>query len=119
MLRRVAFKVIRIQLVIGSVAVVAWLIAGGMTAGFAALVGLLISIAMTGYVALKWSLSSTAEEPRAMLGGFYRAEMMKLLLGTGLIFVGVYMFRDQAAALVTTLAFTLAAYGFVLLENID
>lgn len=119
MLRRVAFKIIRIQLVIGGAAIVVWLMAGGMIAGLAALVGLLISIAMTGYVALKWSLSSTADEPRAMLGGFYRAEMMKLLLGTGLIFIGVYVFREQAAALVTTLAFTLAAYGFVLLENID
>ncbi len=119
MLRRVAWRVIRIQWLIGAVAAAIWWWLGGPAAALAALVGLGISTAMTGYVALKWSLSSGAEEPKAMLGGFYRAEMMKLLLGTGLIFIGVYVFRDNAAALVTTLAFTLAAYGLVLLGDID
>ena len=119
MLKRVAWKVIRLQLLIGLAAMGTWLWVGGMSAALAALAGLGISAAMTAYVALKWSLSSTAEEPRAMLGGFYRAEMMKLLLGSGLIFIGVYTFRDNAAALVSTLAVTLAAYGLVLLSDID
>lgn len=119
MLRQVALKVVRIQLLIGLVSAVIWIWAGGLEAGLAALVGLGISVLMTGYVALRWSLSSDPREPQAMLGGFYRAQVMKLLLGTGLIFIGVYVFRDQAAALVTTLALTLSAYGFVLLGKID
>jgi len=118
-LRRVALRIVRLQLVIGLAAAALWWFIGGPIAALAALTGLGISVAMTGYVALKWAVSGSAEDPRAMLGGFYRAEAMKLLLGTGLIFFGVFLFRDQAAALVTTLALTLAAYGLVLLGDIE
>lgn len=119
MLREIALKIVRIQFLIGAFAALIWLLAGGVAAAIAALVGLGISVLMTGYVALKWSLSSDPRQPQAMLSGIYRAEIMKLLLGTGMIFIGVYVFRDQAAALVTTLALTLSAYGFVLLGKID
>lgn len=119
MLKQVALKVLRIQLLLGSASAGLWLWAAGTAAGLAALVGLGISVLMTGYVALRWSLSSDPREPQAMLGGFYRAQVMKLLLGTGMIFIGVFVFQDQAAALVTTLALTLSAYGFVLLGKID
>ncbi len=119
MLKRVALQVLKIQMLIGGLSIVAWWLISGASAGLAALVGLGISAAMTAYVALRWSLSDTEDEPRALLGGFYRAQMMKLLLGTGCIFIGVYVFREQAFALVSTLALTLSAYGFALLSDID
>lgn len=119
-LRRVALRVIRIQMAIGLVAAGLWSLTSGTAAGLAALTGTGISAFMTFYVALRWGLRSAAEDdPKAILGAFYRAEMMKLLLGTVLIVMGVYAFRDEAAALVTTLALTLAAYGLVLLGDID
>lgn len=119
MLRRAALQVLKIQLLIGTLSITIWWWASGAAAGLAALVGLAISAAMTAYVAIRWSLSESNDEPRALLGGFYRAQMMKLLLGTGLIFIGVYVFREQAFALVSTLALTLSAYGFALLSDID
>jgi ATP synthase protein I len=117
--RQAALKVLRLQLLIGTASIIVWMLVDGMAAGLAALIGLGISAMMTASVALRWSLSGMNNSPRALLGGFYRAEMMKLLLGSGLIFVGVYVFRDQAFALVSTLAVTLLAYGFVLLTDID
>jgi len=119
MLARAALQVLKIQLLIGTLSIAIWWWASGVAAGLAALVGLAISAAMTAYVAIRWSLSESSDEPRALLGGFYRAQMMKLLLGTGLIFIGVYVFREQAFALVSTLALTLSAYGFALLSDID
>ena len=117
---RVARRVIRLQMGIGLAAAAVWTIASGVQAGLAAVSGTAISVFMTFYVAARWSLrGATEREPRAMLGAFYRAEMMKLLLGTVLIFAAVYAFREEAGALVITLALTLAAYGLVLLGDID
>ncbi len=119
-LKRVAQRVIAIQLGIGSASALAWTLFGSVQFGLAALVGMLISVFMTFYVAARWSLrSATIDDTREILGAFYRAQMMKLLIGTGLIFVAVYAFREHAAALVITLALTLAAYGFALLGDID
>jgi len=119
-LKRAALRVVRIQMAIGLVVTGLWSLISGPAAGMAALAGTGISVFMTSYVALRWGLRSAGEDdPKAILGAFYRAEMMKLLLGTVLIVMGVYAFQDEAAALVTTLALTLAAYGLVLLGDID
>ena len=116
----VARRVIWLQIAIGLVAAGVWTLTNGVQAGLAAVSGTGISVFMTFYVAMRWSLRSAAEsEPRAILGAFYRAQMMKLLLGTVLIFAAVYAFREEAGALVITLALTLAAYGLVLLGDID
>ena len=119
-LRRVARRVILIQMTIGLAAAAIWTLFSGTAAGLAALSGGSISAFMTFYVAARWRLRSAPEdEPKAILGAFYRAQMMKLLLGTVLIVTAVYAFQDEAAALVITLALTLTAYGLVLLGNID
>lgn len=119
-LRRVASQVIRWQIGIGLSATALWAVISGVEAGLAALVGTGISVFMTFYVAMRWGLKSAgAQEPRAILGAFYGAVTMKLLLGTALIFIAVYAFRDNAGALVITLSLTLAAYGLVLLGDID
>jgi len=119
-LRRVASRVIRWQIGIGLSATALWAVASGVEAGLAALVGTGISVFMTFYVAMRWGLKSAgAQEPRAILGAFYGAVTMKLLLGTALIFIAVYAFRENAGALVITLSLTLAAYGLVLLGDID
>ncbi|RZU99532.1 ATP synthase subunit I [Spiribacter vilamensis] len=119
-LRRVALRVIRIQMAIGLAAAAIWTLSSGIGAGLAAVSGAGISAFMTFYVAARWRLRSAAEtDPKVILGTFYRAQMMKLLLGSVLIVTAVYAFRDEAAALVTTLALTLVAYGLVLLGDID
>ncbi len=119
-LRKAASRVIRIQIGIGLTATALWAVFSGAQAGLAALAGTGISVFMTFYVAMRWGLRSAgAQDPRALLGAFYGAVTMKLLLGTALIFVAVYAFREDAGALVITLALTLAAYGLVLLGDID
>ena len=119
-LKRVAVQVIRWQIAIGLIAAGIWTLASGSDAGPAAIAGTGVSAFMTFYVAMRWGLRSATEEGRrALLGAFCRAERMKLLLGTVLIVMAVYAFQDEAAALVTTLALTLAAYGLVLLGDID
>lgn len=119
-LRRVASRVIRWQIGIGLSVTALWAVTSGVEAGLAALVGTGISVFMTFYVAMRWGLKTAgAQEPKAILGAFYGAVTMKLLLGTALIFIAVYAFRDNAGALVITLSLTLAAYGLVLLGDID
>ncbi|MEX0374697.1 ATP synthase subunit I [Spiribacter pallidus] len=119
-LKKAASRVIRLQAAIGVASAALWVVVGGVQAGLAAIAGAGISVFMTFFVAVRWSLRSAGErEPRAILGAFYRTQTMKLLLGTALIFVAVRAFDDHAAALVITLALTLAAYGLVLLGDID
>ena len=119
-LRQVASRVIRWQIGIGLSATALWAVFSGVQAGLASLAGTGISVFMTFYVAMRWGLRSAGEQdPRALLGSFYGAVTMKLLLGTALIFIAVYAFREDAGALVITLSLTLAAYGLVLLGDID
>ncbi|PWG63377.1 hypothetical protein DEM34_08700 [Spiribacter halobius] len=119
MLMRVAGRIARLQLAIALAGAAVWALAGGLTAALAALVGGGISAALTFYFAARLGARGRNADPKAVLGAFYRAEMMKLFLGTGLIFTAVYVLRDNAVPLVTTLAATLTAYWFVLLGDID
>lgn len=118
MLRRVAGRVVRLQLAIALAGAAVWALFGGLQAALAALAGGGISALLTFYFAVRFGARGDSD-PKAVLGAFYRAEMMKLLLGTGLIFAAVYVLRDNAVPLVTTLAATLAAYWLVLLGDID
>lgn len=119
MLKRVAGRIVRLQLAIALAGAVVWALAGGLPAALAALAGGGISALLTLYFAVRLGARGGDSDPKAVLGAFYRAEMMKLLLGTGLIFTAVYVLRDDAVPLVTTLAATLAAYWLVLLGDID
>jgi len=118
-LRRVAGRIVRLQLAIALAGAAIWTPFGGPTAALAALAGGGISALLTFYFAARFGARGGNTDPRSVLGAFYRAEMMKLLLGTGLIFTAVYVLRDDAVPLVTTLAATLAAYWLVLLGDID
>lgn len=117
MLKQVAWGVVRMQLGIGVAgAVVWWLLAGPMGA-LAALAGGGISALLSFHFAARMLAHGNAPDPKAALGAFYRAEAMKLAMGTALIFIAVYVLREHAVPLVTTLAATLAAYWLALLRG--
>lgn len=116
-LKRVAWGVVRLQLMIGIAGAALWLLMDGPMAALAAMAGAGISALLSFHFAARMLANGASSDPKAALGAFYRAEAMKLTLGTALIFIAVYLLRDDAVPLVTTLAATLAAYWLALLRG--
>ncbi|WP_193222257.1 ATP synthase subunit I [Alkalilimnicola sp. S0819] len=98
---------LRLQIAIGLIGAVLWLVAGGPRAGLAALAGGGISVMLSFYFAIKVFARNAEADPEAALGALYRAEAMKFLLTAVLVSLAVIAFRDQVVPVITSFAATL------------
>lgn len=119
MLKKVAGRVVRMQVTIGVAGAAVWWLLAGPSAALAALVGGGISALVSAHFAIRLLAHGATSDPKAALGAFYRAEAMKLTMTAALVFIAVYALRDDAVPLITTLAATLAAYWLALLRGSD
>ncbi|MBS0211910.1 MAG: ATP synthase subunit I [Proteobacteria bacterium] len=94
-------------------AVIAW-VTGGSSAALAALFGGLVAILPALYFALKVAGLGPVAEARRVLGTFYRAEAVKLLLTALLFLIGVRWFGEHFAPLMLTCVACLAMNWVVL-----
>jgi ATP synthase protein I len=102
------------QSVVAAVAAaIAWVVADAPTAG-AALFGGLIVVLPGLWFARRVRLRRTVMEPKEVLGAFYMAELVKLLLTTLLFFIGAAWFGKHFAALMLTCIACLAMNWLVL-----
>lgn len=93
---------------------------GGLDAAKAAAYGALIAVVPTFYFALRVYARKGNDEPRAIVGSFYRGEIGKMALTALMFFFGVVGFGDQFLALLCAYVACLAAYPMVwLLTRID
>jgi ATP synthase protein I len=115
-----AWAVCAAQVCIGLVAA---LIAGmldGPGAALAAAYGGLVAIVPTLYFALRVYARRRSNEPRDIVGSFYRGEIGKMALTALMFFFGVVGFGEQFLALLCAYVACLAAYPAVwLLARID
>jgi F0F1-type ATP synthase assembly protein I len=103
------------QIAIGVGGGVVWFLLRGVDWAVAALAGMLISIFLTLFFAVRFFLRSRSVPPQQVTGVLYRTQALKFLLAVVLLSGATYHFGASAAALVTTFAATLAAYWFALL----
>ena len=74
----------------------------GDAAAFAALFGGMAVIVPALYFAVRVGLRGNTSQAKEILGGFYRAELGKLLLTALMFFIGVLLFGKHFAALMLT-----------------
>ncbi|MGQ0502435.1 MAG: ATP synthase subunit I [Panacagrimonas sp.] len=80
----------------------------------AALFGGLVAIVPTAYMGLRVYLRRNGNEPKDVLGSFYRGEMGKFALTAVLFFIGVKVFGTQFLPLLVTYMACLVAYPAVM-----
>lgn len=108
-------RLLLLQLMIGISGGVVWFLLRGADWAVAALVGGLISVFLTLFVAVRFFLRIRNAEPKQVTGVLYRTQALKFLLAVVLLSSATYHFGATAAALVTTFAATLIAHWFALL----
>lgn len=109
------WRLLLLQLAIGMGGGVVWFLLRGADWAIAALAGMLISVFLTLFVAVRFFLRSRSLPPKQVTGVLYRTQALKFLLAVVLLSGATYHFGASAAALVTTFAATLVAYWFALL----
>lgn len=82
-------------------ALIAWMVSG-KEASVAALFGGAVAIAPAAYFATYIHLRGRGSQAGEILGGFYRAELGKLLLTALLFFIGALLFGKHFAPLMLT-----------------
>jgi ATP synthase protein I len=107
-------KIIVGQLGVTLVGAVFWLLRGGADAGLGALAGGGISVLLSVYFAIK-VFARPDSDPQAMLGTFFRAEALKLVLAVVLFSAAAIFLSHVYVPLITTFIGTLAVYWFALL----
>ncbi|MGQ0697187.1 MAG: ATP synthase subunit I [Panacagrimonas sp.] len=85
-----------------------------MAAVKASLYGGLIAIVPTAYMGLRVYLRRNSDEPKDVLGSFYRGEIGKFALTALMFFFGVKMFGTQFLPLLATYMVCLIAYPAVM-----
>lgn len=80
----------------------------------ASLFGGLIAIVPTAYFAVRVYLGRNGNEPKDVVGSFYRGEIGKFALTALMFFIGVKMFGTQFLPLLATYVACLIAYPAVL-----
>lgn len=115
---KLAWAVCLTQLLVtlASAAITAWVAeATNMKAATkAAMFGGLIAIVPTAYMGLRVYLRRNGDEPKDVLGSFYRGEMGKFALTAVMFFIGVKVFGTQFLPLLVTYMACLVAYPAVL-----
>ena len=107
-------KIIVGQLGVTLVGAAFWLLRGGADAGLGALAGGGISVLLSVYFAIK-VFARPDSDPQAMLGTFFRAEALKLVLAVVLFSAAAIFLSHVYVPLFTTFIGTLAVYCFALL----
>ena len=92
---------------------VAWLVAG-KAAALAAAFGGIVVVVPTAYFAVRIYLRRGGTQAAEILGGFYRAELGKLLLTALLFFIGALLFGKHFAPLIFTCMACLAVNWLML-----
>ncbi|MDX1605658.1 MAG: ATP synthase subunit I [Candidatus Competibacterales bacterium] len=105
------------QFLIGLTGSLLWLILGGAREGLAAFVGGCIGAILSLYVTIR--VGSSSGDPRVIVGVFFRALAMKLLLAAVLFSAAAIFFADVYIPLITTFMAGLAAYWIALLRIQD
>jgi F0F1-type ATP synthase assembly protein I len=107
-------KIIAGQLAVTVVGAFFWLLRGGADAGLGALAGGGISVLLSVYFAIK-VFARPDSDPQAMLGTFFKAEALKLVLAVVLFSAAAIFFSHVYVPLITTFIGTLTVYWFALL----
>lgn len=112
---KLAWAVCLTQLLITLMAALIVGFLAGVAAVPASLYGGLVAIVPTAYFGLRVYLRRNSNEPKDVLGSFYRGEIGKFALTALMFFFGVKMFGTQFLPLLTTYVACLIAYPAVLL----
>lgn len=88
---------------------------GGAQAALAAAAGGACIVLPGAWFALRLSVRGPGASPEQMLGNFYVAAAVRLVVATALLFILVPVFKDALVPLLTTLAAVLAVQWFALL----
>jgi len=112
---RPALQIAAVQAGVALIAGASWLLAsGGAAQAAAALAGGCTPAVLNVYLALRLPQGDEVA-PSVFLAAFYRAQVLKLGLATGLLALAVMAFQDQFLALITTLGAALAVHWLALL----
>ena len=115
---KTALRIAWYQLLIATLAGLAWALSKDGMSGLAAFTGGAINAAITGYVGwLNFGVADT--HPDLILKKFYRSQMRKLALSAVLFGAAVLMFRTQLLPLATTFSVGFVVYWFALLWKND
>lgn len=109
-----AWAVCGLQVLISAIAALVMIGFWGRAEAKASLFGGIVAIAPNIYFALRIYLRRPDDEPKAILGRFYQAEIGKFALTAVLFFFGVTLFAQQFSPLIFTYMACIAAYWLVI-----
>ncbi|MCP5153459.1 MAG: ATP synthase subunit I [Ectothiorhodospiraceae bacterium] len=115
---RVAYRIVGAQLLVASsLAGVAWPWLGFGVAR-SVLVGGLICVAGSAYLAMRVLGRRAGRSPRTMVRGFYAGEAMKILLTASMFAAAIVFLRVDVLAMLVAYMVTSAVYWFALVANL-